>query len=102
MVGMGKTLRSAGRTVATVIASVGILVSCVRGPNTPWPEGHPELCESACENLQRLGCEEGHPTPDGDTCQDWCESVETSGFVSINPACIAAIQKCEDIDTCSE
>ena len=102
MVSLGKAFRLAGRTAITVIVPSIIFAACVRGPNTPWPEGRPELCEAACDNLQRLGCEEGHPTPDGDTCQDWCESVETSGFISINPACLASIRKCEEIEDCSE
>jgi hypothetical protein len=63
--------------------------------------GTPADCAAACSHLQQLGCEEAKPTPKGKTCVRVCEDVEASGDVTLMPACVVKIERCEDIEQCS-
>lgn len=67
----------------------------------PIEAGTPADCKAACDHLRSLGCEEGNPTPKGATCEDVCNSVESSGTVTLDPGCVANIAKCEEIDACT-
>lgn len=40
-------------------------------PETPEAEF---TCDTACENLRELRCEEADETPEGATCEDVCEN----------------------------
>jgi hypothetical protein len=77
-------------------------------------------CLPACENLRRLGCPEGQPVFNGETCQAgmgcnlgtcieakcmatcerFCADMQDSG-VWLNPTCVAEIQSCNVIEDCA-
>lgn len=48
--------------------------------------------------MQELGCPEGDPDEEGNTCGEVCETAEASGFFSLNPACRAEQSSCEDME----
>lgn len=79
-----------------------LMVGCSASPPPhPSPEPPaPEACVVACERLQELGCPEGDPTPAGASCVEVCRATETSGLVTLRPACVARIQSCEAIEGC--
>jgi hypothetical protein len=82
---------------------VSLLVAAHCG-NKPGPdgEGDPASCADACAHLDELGCPEAEPTPEGATCVEVCENVETSGTVTLNPACVIEITACAQVDECVE
>jgi hypothetical protein len=58
-------------------------------PDAVWgipPSDASSPCDHACSVLERLGCPEGEPTPEGGSCQATCETndvvlpVECIGF----------------------
>ena len=71
--------------------------------------GSPDDCESACDNLSKLGCEgaEGSPGPDEEfgteddvACAEVCRSVMEEGEVTMHPSCVAAATSCDEADAC--
>jgi hypothetical protein len=59
-------------------------------------------CAQACENMERLGCEEAQPDEEGATCVQVCEAVEEGGEFSLNPECRAEKTSCEAMTECDE
>ena len=68
-------------------------------PKPPQPEWQGS-CASACENLLRLDCEMGKPSPLGSTCEDICEHVHSLGHVGMPLECITGAESCEEADAC--
>lgn len=77
-----------------------VLGSC--GPLPPVPPPSTVTCGQVCAHLRALGCEEGNPTPAGATCEEVCELIQTSGIVSWDLECRAAISECSELDDCEE
>jgi hypothetical protein len=97
--------RHGGLILAAVLA-LGLQAARCGPPDDPAdppaPDaGDPASCADACAHLEELGCEEAEPTPEGATCEEVCEAVESSGTVTLNPACVLQIETCEEIDGCS-
>lgn len=87
-----------------VSLSLALLAGCPPQPPTPPPQ--PELdagdgtCDSACAKLRELGCAEAKPTAEGNTCEQVCLNVQSSGVVSWNLGCRSKIASCAQIDSC--
>lgn len=69
-------------------------------PPGPSPEPNPDACVAACDRLAEFGCEEAQSNAAGTDCVTICHEVERSGFVTIDPACIASLDSC-DLDSCT-
>lgn len=100
------------------LGHVGALCALILSCDAPWPPPRPAGepppgtaadCASACARLRALGCPEGSPTPgpdgkpgtgDESSCEATCADVEASGYTTLNPACVAKIGACAQIDTC--
>ncbi len=67
----------------------------------PIPAGTDDDCQAACVNGRRLRCVFAENTPEGGTCEAMCHNSETSGYVSMRPACMAKATSCEQADDCS-
>lgn len=75
-----------------------LLVAC--GPTTPHPrpfEGE-ATCETACTNLQRMGCEAAQPS-DGTTCTELCEELVDYG-APYPVRCVTEASTCLGADSC--
>ena len=84
----------------------GLLAArCSPGPSAPGSQptdaGDPDACAAACATLDRLGCEASNPTPEGGSCVAVCLNVETSGYVTLHPACVAVSTSCDAAAACS-
>ena len=55
-------------------------------------------CERACARMQRLGCPEGDPSPNGQRCRKWFCEASSSGILNMNAACLAKITDCSEVD----
>jgi hypothetical protein len=64
------------------------------------PEARRGTCAAACANMARLGCEAASPTPEGDSCEDVCKSVQASGIVKFDLGCRATASTCAKVDAC--
>ena len=71
-----------------------------RPPPVVVPVSGSDWCGPACENLQRLGCEEGEPLEDGTSCSAFCEETQKQGH-PLNPRCVAHITSCDLLDSCN-
>jgi len=60
-------------------------------------EGGGSPCDRACRTLQGLSCEEGKPTPEGESCNAVCENGMETRY---NLFCVARIKKCDGISDC--
>ncbi len=91
--------------VASVLSAMLLAGTCNQDvePVRPKPvdAGTPADCSAACQHMRELGCEEGKPTPGGATCEDVCNNVEGSGTVTLNPACVVGISRCDQIESCA-
>lgn len=61
-----------------------------------------ELCPEACDNLRKLGCEEGDDLVDGETgmvvpCEIFCLDTQANGH-ALNPTCVATITDCNQLE----
>ncbi len=61
--------------------------------------GGAEDCPLACQNLVKLGCEEGKPLEDGTTCEVFCRQSLTNGH-NLKPKCVSSILSCDKIESC--
>lgn len=82
-----------------------VCVGCTQTFYPPRPEpvpdaGTPPDCAAACARMTELGCEESKPTPNGSTCEEVCNNVESSGVITIQPACVVEIESCDQINGC--
>jgi hypothetical protein len=89
------------------------LACCVTQATTP-PVGAPEPgtaddCAKACARLRSLGCEEGKATlgedgipntADDSTCEQTCNTVESSGYMTLNSRCAEKINACSELAGC--
>lgn len=74
-------------------------------PEPPRPPYNPQAeatCASVCEHWAELGCPEAEPSPGGETCEAVCERVQGSGIIEWNLACRAAIDSCDQVDSCED
>lgn len=97
---MGSYTRHLG--LGLLILGCGTAPAPVPPPPAPVPVPPPEPvgppCELACVRMRELGCEEGQPTPKGDSCEEWlCAAVEAA-IVDLKPACLATIADCSEIN----
>lgn len=61
-----------------------------------------DKCAAACKHLVDIKCEIGQVLPDGTTCQEMCEYIQSQG-VWLNPTCVMTAKKCDDVESvCSE
>lgn len=60
-----------------------------------------DKCPAACENLRRLGCDEGKPLEDGTTCEKFCLDTQKNGH-PLNPTCVMSIKVCSEIGHCTQ
>lgn len=76
---------------------------CENTPTRPKPvdAGTPADCDAACAHMAELGCEEAKPTPKGTTCEQVCKDIEGSGTVTLNPACVVGISRCDQVESCA-
>lgn len=78
------------KILALIIVSVA---GC--GVITPdVPKKDKPACESACENLTRLGCEESEPDSNGVSCVVLCQETMAGGLVDLEPDRVALITEC--------
>jgi len=93
------------------ILFVFLMLGASCSPAAPWPPpavthnapisaGTPDDCRAMCENLRRLHCVSGEPTPKGASCEAVCENTEASGYATENPLCQAHVKTCEAADAC--
>ncbi len=68
----------------------------------PLRAGTDADCAAMCENLRKLHCVAGDPTPKGAPCEAVCQNTESSGYASENPRCQAKASSCETADACSD
>lgn len=54
-----------------------------------------DACQAACENLRRLECPAGEPTPNGAPCETVCYQTEATGWTTSFPDCVARAASCE-------
>ncbi len=94
-------------TVALLVLSA-ITVSCTTyqefSPHSAPTEQHPgsdQDCKNACAQGRALHCAFAEDTPAGGTCEEVCRNSETSGYASMNPACMAKAKSCEQADDCA-
>ena len=93
----------AAAIVLTAMIVVVKLTGCAPAPVAPGPQpvdAAPGACVDACARLAELGCPEAEPTPDGGSCVDVCVNVEQSGYVTLDPACIARATNCDAVNAC--
>jgi hypothetical protein len=65
----------------------------------PKPIPDVELaCEAECANLRKLDCPWAKDTPAGATCEQRCESRESTGYTTGYPHCVANAKTCEEAD----
>ncbi len=95
------------------ILSVFLFMAVGCTPQATWPPpavnhgapisaGTPADCQAMCENLRRLHCPGGDPTPKGALCEAVCENTESSGYATENPLCQAHVKTCEAADACAD
>jgi hypothetical protein len=75
----------------------------------PGPVDHPEpgpppvdqtACQRACAVLALHKCPEALPSPSGRSCVATCEAIEDSGFISLDPLCVAEARSLADVRAC--
>lgn len=75
-------------------------VPVVVTPPAPAPAPAAPSCFTACAQFRLKGCKEGTPTNDGATCEEVCETMQSSGFIVYDLSCASKIQLCSDISKC--
>ena len=76
-----------------------LLTACYPDPATPASSEPP--CAAACGVLRDLGCESAATTPGGATCEQVCESVESTGYATTHPECVALARDCAEAERVS-
>ncbi len=68
-------------------------------PDPPDPSKYVKgaQCDTACSHWQQLGCDFAEPTPAGVECVEVCEMSIPDAW---NLECMAAIESCEQVDSC--
>lgn len=57
-------------------------------------------CADVCKHGFDLNCPWAQPTPNGATCLDVCNNIQTSGVITWNLACKSTQPSCAAIDAC--
>lgn len=71
-------------------------------PPEPAPDPSDESgCAAGCEALRALGCPDGDPTPEGDTCEAVCDNA-VQNKIPIPTACWSESESCDQATACSE
>lgn len=79
-----------------VIAAALSLTACELPPPKPAPT---DGCAAACENLRRLGCEEGQSTQGGESCEAVCDNAQLSP-APLPTSCVARASSCDQASQC--
>lgn len=58
-------------------------------------------CHASCVTRQRLHCPSADPTPSDASCEAQCLNVETSGYTTMRPRCLAQITSCSQEAICA-
>lgn len=95
------------KTIAILLAASSMTICTPRTGPDPIPiEPVPvdpvpatSDCSTACDNMRRLGCEEGETTDEGATCEMWCENAARSP-APLPVACMTRAQSCEAAGNC--
>ncbi len=100
------------------IVLVLLLAGCPKPAPGPVPPSAPDAgvvgarCDDVCVHFRELGCKEGGSrevlggkplgtvSQEGRTCTEVCEAVQSSGLVSWDLSCRAAITACSQVDAC--
>lgn len=98
--------------IYSILPTVILIIKCGSIPITPVPEDTdtPEYCEAACENMERLGCDEAKGSPGEDeqfgteddvSCSDVCKNVMSGVYgIPMNPICVSKVEACGDVGNC--
>jgi hypothetical protein len=58
-------------------------------------------CARMCEQMQKLGCPIGQPTPGRhEPCLSWCTRIQGKHEIDLHPDCLAQVQSCANIRSC--
>lgn len=85
--------------VLALLAPPTIALGCATLPRVAPPTPG-ATCFHACSVLRRLDCPEAATTSGGYTCEDVCEHVQATGYMSLNVECIAAQDSVEAVRAC--
>lgn len=97
--------KESGAMRAISIIVILVLSGCGSCGSTPPPDPEPvpvpkPTCSDLCAHYRVLGCEEGRPTPNGASCEQWClVAYEVPGFAGRFP-CIIAAKDCDIAREC--
>lgn len=75
-----------------------VLLAACRPPTAPLAPDGGETCETACQNLERMGCEAGRPS-DGTSCAELCGELVDFG-APYPVVCATRATSCEAADRC--
>ena len=79
-------------------ACLGILGGCTPGP--VQPETPLKIaCAKYCDHARTLQCAEGQPLPNGDSCETFCEHVQSEGH-DLKLACRTTAPSCAVMENC--
>lgn len=106
-----------GLAVVSLYFVISVLIGCASLPF----EGNVEIlldgddespdCRSACQNLERLGCDESRGSPGPDdifgteddiSCFVVCRELTREKTFTLNQKCISEIDSCLEVDSCFE
>ena len=91
------------RLLALMMLVLMMLGASCRGVHLPPIAVEPndtENCPAACENLRLLGCPEGLPVENGDTCEKVCVDQQQQGLPR-NPTCVMKMSACSELEGCT-
>ena len=78
-----------------LITAVTLLISCtVTAPPVEKPTEQLSPCQLACDNLEKLGCEESKPDANGVSCVILCQETMAGRLVDLEPDRVALITEC--------
>lgn len=95
---------------SVLMISMFFVVRCGQGILYPEDQDTVEDCDAACENMERLGCEEGKGSPGPDeqygteddvSCLEVCRNVMGGDDgIPIRPICVSKVDACENVGDC--
>jgi hypothetical protein len=98
--------------IYSILPIVILIIKCGSTPVTPVHDDPniPEDCAAACENMERLGCDEAKGSPGVDekfgteddvSCSDVCNNVMSGIYgIPMNLVCVSKVDSCEDVVNC--
>jgi hypothetical protein len=79
-------------------------------PPTPSEDDTLDDCDSACENMKRLDCEEGKGSPGADekygtaddvSCSEVCKNAMSGIYgIPMSPVCVSKVDSCNEVGDC--